>query len=171
MVQIEDIKTYPEVRRSRGGVNQGLYNLIADMHTVVEELSQPVPVEPKVETLRIPADAAAADVWEKSIFRSDEALTVTEVRVIPDADMGQATNFMTFSVVNKGINGEGTDSHGLINVNSTNPVDAYVGRILPLAGGVAMDALCVLALKKAKTGDGESWPGGLVKITYEPATE
>ena len=121
-----------------------------------------------VETVRIPADAAAADVWDRSLFRADGETKVTKISVIPDADIGQATNYMAFYVGLKGTDGLGTQTTANINVNSTNPASKYKGINLPVAGGITLADGAVISLEKKKTGDGQLWPGGLVIVEYEP---
>lgn len=126
-------------------------------------------LEGRVESVRIPADAAAADVWDKTIFRAKGATKVTKISVIPDADIGQATNFMAFYVGLKGTDGLGTNTVANINVNDTNPSNKYKGINLPVAGGITLDNNAVISLEKKKTGNGQAWPGGLVIVEYEPA--
>lgn len=124
-----------------------------------------------VETVRIPADAAAADVWDRSLFRAKGETKITKISVIPDADIGQATNYMAFYVGLKGVDGLGTQTAANINVNSTNPAAKYKGINLPVAGGITLADTAVISLEKKKIGDGEAWPGGLVIVEYGPATE
>lgn len=117
------------------------------------------------EQVYIPADALAADVWEKSIFKAPADVTVKDVIVVPDSDIGQATNYMTLDVQDKGADGAGTTSIGQLAINSTNTIEGMVGRDLVTTNADVTSAR-VLSLKKTKTGDGQLWPGGLVIVKY-----
>jgi hypothetical protein len=113
----------------------------------------------------IPADAANG-TFEKTIFTAPFNSVVKDVKVIPDGDIGQATNFMTLDVQSKGSDGTGTTSIGSRAVNSTNTIEGFVGVDL-----VSTDAEITegqsLSLKKTVTGTGQAFPGGLVIVRYE----
>ena len=115
----------------------------------------------------IPADAAAG-TFEKTIFTAPFNCIVKDVKVVPDGDIGQATNYMTLDVQNKGADGTGTTSIGSRAVNSTNTIEGFVGVDL-----VSTDAEVTeghsLSLKKTVEGDGQAFPGGLVIVKYEKA--
>lgn len=117
------------------------------------------------EQVYIPADALAADVWERAIFKAPSDVTIKDVIVVPDSDIGQATNYMTLDVQDKGADGAGTTSIGLLAINSTNTIEGMVGRDLVTTNADVTSAR-VLSLKKTKTGDGQLWPGGLVIVKY-----
>lgn len=117
------------------------------------------------EQVYIPADAAAADVWERAVFKAPADVTIKDVIVVPDSDIGQATNYMTLDVQDKGADGAGTTSLGLLAVNSTNTIDGMVGKDLVTTNGALLTSR-VLSLKKTKNGDGQLWPGGLVVVKY-----
>ena len=110
----------------------------------------------------------AAGTFEKSIFTAPFNCIVKDVKVVPDGDIGQATNYMTLDVQNKGADGTGTTSIGLLAVNSTNKIEGFVGVDL-----VSTDAEVTeghsLSLKRTVTGDGQAFPGGLVIVKYEKA--
>jgi hypothetical protein len=120
------------------------------------------------EYIPLPADTAAADTFEKPIMKCDEekGITVKAIELIPTAAIGQATDYMTVSVVDKGTDGTGTTSKASLDLNSSHTVGAYasldvVTTDFQVANGE------VITLKKAVTGAGQKWPGGLIKITYE----
>jgi len=157
--------TLPTLKEIRCGFKdpiEALYDMINEVaggESVIES-----------EKIRLTADAAAADVWEKAIFKAPFNCTVKEVIVVPDSNVGQATNFMTMDVISKGANGTGTTGNCNLNFNSTNPVVGMVGKNLPVVGaGISVSAGHVLSLKKTKTGDGEAFPGGLVIVKYTKA--
>ena len=122
----------------------------------------------KYSPATIPVDSAATDVPERTIFRAPFDCTVSEVYVIPDDDIGQATNYMTLDVQNKGSDGTGTDSIGSLAVNSTNTIDEFVGVDLVTTNASVSEGEC-LTLKKTITGDGQIFPGGLVVVKYTKA--
>lgn len=118
--------------------------------------------------VRLPADALAADVWEKAIFTAPFNCVVKDVIIVVDGAIGQATNYMTLDVQNKGAAGSGTTSLGSRAVNSTNTLAAFVGTDLVTTDAEVTDAHS-LSLKKTKTGDGQAFPGGEVIVRYEKA--
>lgn len=115
--------------------------------------------------VRVPADAAAGDTFERAIFKAPSDGTIVDVVVVPDSDIGQATNFMTLDVQNKGADGTGTDSIGSRAVNSTNTIEGMVGVDL-VSTSADIDAGEVLSLKKTVTADGQVWPGGMVQVKF-----
>jgi len=123
----------------------------------------------------LPADAAAGDTWERTIFRAggenassqDEKYTVVFASLIPDGDIGQATNYMTLQIQNKGTDGNGTtavatkvvdDSGTLTDFNETS-----MGTIL----SASITEGQVLSLKKTVTLTGQIWPGGMVVLELQ----
>ena len=104
----------------------------------------------------IPADALAADTFERAIFTAPFNCVVKDVRVVPDGDIGQATNYMTLDCQNKGADGTGTTSIGLLAVDDTNKIEGFVGVDL-----VSTDAEVTeghsLTLKKTIEGDGQAF--------------
>jgi|GEM_PF-4052061 hypothetical protein len=120
------------------------------------------------EYIPLPADSAAADTFEKPILKCDEekGITIKAIELIPISAVGQATNYMTLAIVDKGADGTGTTSKASLDLNSSHTVGAYasidvVTTDFQVANGE------VITLKKTVTGNGQAWPGGLVKITYE----
>jgi hypothetical protein len=115
----------------------------------------------------IPADAAAG-TFEKTIFTAPYNCIVKEVKVVPDADIGQETNYMVLDVQSKGADGTGTTSLGSRNVNSANPIEGFVGVDL-LTEDTEVTEGHSLSLEKTVQGDGQAFPGGLVLVKYEKA--
>lgn len=115
----------------------------------------------------IPADAADG-TFEKTIFTAPFNCIVKDVKVVPDGDIGQATNFMTLDVQNKGADGTGTTSLGSRAVNSTNTIEGFVGVDL-ISSDAEVTEGHSLSLKKTVTADGQAFPGGLVLVKYEKA--
>lgn len=115
----------------------------------------------------IPADAANG-TFEKTIFTAPFDCIVKDVKVIPDGDIGQATNYMTLTVKNKGADGTGTTSVGSRAVNSTNTIEGFVGVDLVTTNAEVTEGHS-LSLAKTVTGDGQAFPGGLVIVKYEKA--
>lgn len=118
-----------------------------------------------IEEIRIPADALAADTWEKAIFKAPDGGLIKDVTVIPDSSIGQATNYMTLDVQDKGANGSATDSIGSLAVNSSNVITGMVGTDL-VTSNAAIATDRVISLKKSVTLAGQVFPGGLVKIRF-----
>lgn len=119
-------------------------------------------------TVYIPEDSEAGDTFERAIFKAPSDCVVTAVIVVPDSDIGQATNYMTLDVQDKGADGTGTTSLGLLAVNSTNTIDGMVGEDL-VTTNKSVSAGRVLSLKKTVAASGQAWPGGFVKVIYTPA--
>lgn len=154
--------TLPTLKEILGGYKtpiEALYDMIVEVAggaSVIES-----------ETLRLPADSAS-DTWEKTIFKAPYACTISEIFVIPDGNIGQATNYMTLDAQNKGAAGDGTDSIGSRAVNSTNTIAGFVGVDL-----VSTDASLVIGakvnLKKTVAASGQAFPGGLIIVKYTKA--
>jgi len=119
-------------------------------------------------TVYIPEDSKADDTFERAIFKAPSDCVVTAVIVVPDSDIGQATDYMTLDVQDKGADGTGTTSLGLLAVNSTNTIDGMVGEDL-VTTNKSVSAGRVLSLKKTVAESGQAWPGGFVKVIYTPA--
>jgi len=122
------------------------------------------------ETVRIPEDALAADVWELPLGAIPAgAKKIKEVYLIPDASFGQATDYLTLQV-EKVVAGTPTELTG-VSFNSTNVVDALEKvNILPIAADAParnLETETVLALKKTISGDGQKFPGGTIQVVYE----
>lgn len=115
--------------------------------------------------VRLPADSAS-DTWEKAIFKAPFNCTVTEVIVVPDGDIGQATNYMTLDVQDKGADGAGTTSKGSLAVNSTNTIEGMVGVDMISTDAAVLEGR-VLSLKKTVAASGQAFPGGLVRVKYQ----
>lgn len=155
--------TLPTLKEILGGYKppiEALYDMIVEVAggaSVVES-----------EEIRLIADAAATDTWEKTIFKAPYACTISEIFVIPDGNIGQATNYMTLDAQNKGAAGDGTTSIGSRAVNSTNTIAGFVGVDL-----VATDASLVIgakvSLKKTVAASGQAFPGALVIVKYTKA--
>lgn len=116
------------------------------------------------------ADGAAADEYEKSVFVAPFACTVSAVKMVTESALGQATNYATLSVVNKGhTDGSGTTaiaSYAFDN-DTTHASVAYVVKELTLNGTPAnldLAAGDVLVLKKAKTANGQVVPRSLLQL-------
>jgi hypothetical protein len=119
------------------------------------------------QSVYIPADAAASDTFERAIFKAPAACTVSEVIVVPDSDIGQATDYMTLDVQDKGADGTGTTSIGSLNVNSEHTIEGMVGLDLVETDATVASAR-VLSIKKTVTASGQAWPGGTVITTFTP---
>lgn len=154
------LPTFQEIMGGYKKPIEALYDMIVDVSggAAVTESEQ----------IRLIADAAANDTWEKTIFKAPFDCTITEVFVIPDGNIGQATNYMTLDAQNKGAAGSGTDSIGSRAVNSTNTIAAFVGVDL-----VSTDASITsgqkVSLKKTVASAGQAFPGGLVIVKYVKA--
>jgi hypothetical protein len=121
------------------------------------------------ETVRIAADAAAADVPERGIYVAHAAVKVIAIDIIPDTQFGQATNYAGLSVINKKADASGTDVLASKNFNGSNVADAFKATSLGTVSTPDLAAGDVLTLKKAKTGDGQIVPNAAIEITFERA--
>lgn len=110
---------------------------------------------------------AAADTWDAKIFRAPSDINIKDVLVVPNTAIGQATNFMSLEVINKGTDGTGTTSLGSRNVNGSNTI-TVAGIDLVATNADVLEG-SFISLKKTKNGDGQAWPGGLVIVRYEKA--
>jgi hypothetical protein len=124
--------------------------------------------ETRTEVIRIPADATAGATWEIALGHAMITGRIASAQIVPDSDIGQATDYMKLSLINKLNTGEGTTVLGSRNVNSTKTLDAFLGaNIIETIPDV--DVAHALALKKEVEGEGQSWPGGVIEITYIPS--
>jgi len=124
--------------------------------------------ETRTEVIRIPADATAGATWEIALGHAMITGRIASAQIVPDSDIGQATDYMKLSLINKLNTGEGTTVLGTRNVNSTNTLDAFLGaNIIETIPNV--DVAHALALKKEVEGTGQAWPGGVIEITYVPS--
>lgn len=125
---------------------------------------------PLIRTIQatIPA-AGAAVAQDQTIGEAPFAGTVTAVTFTPEADItGQATNYRTYQVVNKGADGNGTTVVASLAFSSA-PVAATdfneQGIALSVvAGATAVAEGDILAWNEIVTGTGLASPGGLVQI-------
>lgn len=123
--------------------------------------------ETRTEVIRIPEDALAGDTWEIALGHALITGRIASAMLVPDSDIGQATDYMKLSLINKLNTGEGTTVLGSRNVNSTNTLDAFLGaNIIETIPNV--DVAHGLSLKKEVEGTGQAWPGGVIEITYVP---
>lgn len=123
--------------------------------------------ETRTEVIRIPADALAGDTWEIALGQAVITGRIASAKIVPDSDIGQATDYMKLSLINKLNTGVGTTVLGSRNVNSTNTLGAFLGaNIIETIPDV--DVAHALALKKEVEGNGQAWPGGVIEITYIP---
>ncbi|KYC53880.1 MAG: hypothetical protein AMQ22_00080 [Candidatus Methanofastidiosum methylothiophilum] len=121
------------------------------------------------EVIRIPADGAAGDTWDKSLIYIDKAVKVIDVGIIPDTQFGQATDYAALSLINKGNDGAGTTVIASKTFNSTNVADAYKYTSLGTVSNADIAAGSVLSLAKAKTGDGQIVPAAAIELILERA--
>jgi hypothetical protein len=142
---------------------QALFSKIDDLISAITET-----VVDQYHEVALPADAAAGDTWERAIFKAPFNCVVSEVIVVPDGDIGQATNFMTLAVQDKGADGAGTTSLGSRAVNSTNTIEGFVGVDLVTTDADVTDAY-VLSLKKTVTLTGQVFPGGIARVKFTKA--
>jgi hypothetical protein len=137
--------------------------LLGKLDNVITGLKGPYEKE-----ISIGPDAAASDTWEKPIFKAPFNCKITKVEVIPQAIIGQATNYMTLDVVNKSDDATGTTSlmAAARACNSTNTIAAFIGVDL-VATDAEVEAGETIVLKKAVAADGQAFPGAYVQVTYE----
>lgn len=120
-------------------------------------------------TVNIPADTAASDEIETAIFVAPFKLDINSILISPDANIGQATNYMAL-FVNEYVLADGTHRQnlGLRSVNSTNVINKWQAVDIKAEPGniVPAEAGNTLTFKKHPVETGQSWPGGSVTITF-----
>jgi hypothetical protein len=144
--------------------------------TAVEGRLDTVEAEVKSMERSIPPDASATGTFKATIFKAPFDATIQEIILVPDADIGQATDFMVLTVNNKGVDGATDTTVVSRNVNSGegNPIEGFIGADLigALQDPVTVDEGICLSLEKTTQGNGQTFPGGLVIVKYiqTPAT-
>lgn len=116
----------------------------------------------------IPADSAANATFEHAIFKAPAAGTITDIIVVPDSDIGQATDFMVLTAQDKGADGTGTTAIGTRNVNSSNTIEGMVGVDIVTTNAVIGSGR-VISLAKTVEGGGQAWPGGTIIVVFTPS--
>lgn len=185
--------TYRDVRTANGGFVKGLYDNTKDLDDRMEDVEAGVVAAGSISTTELAnnavnyakldatgrtyklqirhavAEATAATDFEKAVGACTAAGTVTSVKFIPDAGFGQATDYATLAIINKGAAGSGTTSVASLGFNSSNVATAYVPSALTLGatGNLAVVAGDVLTLKKTHSGNGQLVPTGELQITIE----
>jgi len=115
--------------------------------------------------VRIPADSAAGDTWERAVFYAYTAVTVIDAGIVPDASFGQATDYAILEVQNKGTDGTGTTS--LASKNFDSAVSAYDFTSLGTISNASVSAGEVLTFKKSVGGSGQIVPASLLVLVLE----
>jgi hypothetical protein len=122
----------------------------------------PSPYTRAVPTVSVPAAAAADATADFPIGRVPITGTVTSVNIIPQADLtGADTNSATLSVVNKGLDGNGTTviaSKAFTNGVNALDFDETALTLSVTAADLAVTAGQVLALRRTKVGTGLATP-------------
>lgn len=115
--------------------------------------------------IRIPADGAAGDTWERAAFYANTAVTVIDAGIVPDASFGQADNYAILEVRNKGTDGTGTTS--LVSKNFDSAVSAYDYTSFGTISNASVSAGEVLAFRKTVAGSGQVVPASLLVLVLE----
>jgi len=115
--------------------------------------------------IRIPADSAAGDTWERAAFYANTAVTVIDAGIVPDASFGQDTNYAILEVQNKGTDGTGTTS--LVSKSFDSAVSAYDYTSLGTISNASVSAGEVLTFKKTIGGSGQIVPASLLVLVLE----
>jgi hypothetical protein len=159
----------PTLTEIRGGprlLDEVVYDMSENLDPRVAALEGgTVVTTDRYEYIRLPADAAASDVWERAVFKARAGLTIKSAFIIPDTGIGQATNYMTLDLQNKDTSGIGTTSLGSRAINSSNTLGAMVGADL-VSSNATLTANQVVSLKKTVASAGQAFPGGLLVIKY-----
>jgi hypothetical protein len=124
----------------------------------------------KIE-MHLPATAAAAD-YDEAAMEAPVAGKVTAITYTPEANItGNTTESRTLTVVNKGLDGNGTTVMGTLafitSVNATdfNESAFTLSEVANAVNFVAGDILAVVSTHVGATGLAD--PGGLVQIEYK----
>lgn len=118
----------------------------------------------KIRVSRSATDVAATD-WELPLGSIDFAGTVKSVKLLADSAFGQATNYSSLDLQNKGQAGSGTTSVASMAFNSGNTVSQWVPKALTLSGTPANLNVVVgdaLTLVKTHSGNGQALPTNLI---------
>jgi len=115
--------------------------------------------------VRIAADSAASDTWERAVFYAEEDVTVIDAGIVPDAAFGQASDYAILEVQNKGTDGTGTTS--LVSKNFDSAVSAYDFTSLGTISNASVSAGEVLTFKKSIGGNGQVVPASLLVLVLE----
>ena len=115
--------------------------------------------------VRIPADSAAGDTWERAVFYAKEDVTVIDAGIVPDASFGQADNYAILEVQNKGTDGTGTTS--LVSKSFSSAVSAYDYTSLGTISNASVSEGEVLTFKKTVNNSGEIVPASLLVLVLE----
>jgi hypothetical protein len=159
------------IRENAGKIevyNVGTVAVVATLHGATSFMFfRHLPINPITGA----AEAANA-TWKKIILEAPpgSAITITDVGVIPDDGVafGQATNYFTLSLVNKGSNGSGTTqiASKAFSSAATNLIKTSLGTIsyaTPAAGDL-------LAMEKTVTSNGMICEGCSFYIEYTRAS-
>lgn len=117
--------------------------------------------------IRIPADTAPGDTWERAVYYAPNAVKVCDVGIVPDVAFGQATNYATIAVQNKESGGAGTVA--IASKAFDGAVSAYDYTTLGAITNPTIDAGEVLTFKKTITASGEIVPAGWLILYLERA--
>jgi len=124
----------------------------------------------KIRVNRSATDTAATD-FELPLGCIDFAGTVKSVKLLGDTAFGQATNYSTLTVQNKGSAGSGTTSVATLGFDASNTVSQWVPKALTLSGTPANLNVAVgeaLTLVKTHTGNGQALPTNfIVEVVIE----
>jgi len=115
--------------------------------------------------IRISADSAAGDTWERAAFYANTAVTVIDAGIVPDEGFGQADNYAILEVRNKGTDGTGTTS--LVSKNFDSAVSAYDYTSFGTISNASVSAGEVLAFRKTVAGNGQVVPASLLVLVLE----
>jgi len=115
--------------------------------------------------VRISADSAASDTWERAVFYAKEDVTVIDAGIVPDASFGQADNYAILEVQNKGTDGSGTTS--LVSKNFDSAVSAYDYTSLGTISNASISEGEVLTFKKTVNNSGQIVPASLLVLVLE----
>jgi hypothetical protein len=144
-----------------------------DVKTKMAELDTNIDaVRKQMAFCRMPADTAAGNTWERAIFVAQQTCTILAVEIVPDATIGDGTNYMALDVLDKADDGSGTTSilsgSPPIEINDSPPLDAFDAISFGISGSPQLTADDVLTLKKTLGGGtNEAFPGGLIMVEYE----
>ena len=126
---------------------------------------------PLVETVGVPAHAAATATELVNIWRAPFACKVRTVEIIPDVSItGTATNYTDVNLVNAGTDGAGTTE--LANKDFLSGTNGVAGTAIALyapATYLSVASGVLFKLQLEKVGTGLALPRFFAVITYEAA--
>lgn len=121
----------------------------------------------QVVTVRFTENDISGETWEKAVFSAPQDLDLYKIGISADASFGQASNYSTLAIINKGGAGSGTNS--VASKAFSSAITAYDFVDFGALDGThkTMSAQDVISLKKTITGSGQALEPFTLIIEYD----